>query len=209
LQLLPAPTRPLPAPPSCPLPCVPPPEADFSFFFDTGGRRRCYLAPERFYEGPAGAIDAAAPLTPEMVRRCLRRCLRRSLQSAAAVGACGAAAARPSPADPQPLSLPPPPPTILYPPQDVFAAGCAIGELLLDGRALFDLGQLLAYRRGDAGPVTAALQGSADPLLAQLAAHMIQLRPGARGGLGAGGEQAVHSSGGRDRAAACPVEQPS
>ena len=24
--------------------------ADFSFFFDTGGRRRCYVAPERFYE---------------------------------------------------------------------------------------------------------------------------------------------------------------
>lgn len=43
------------------------PQADFSFFFDTGGRRRCYLAPERFFEGPPAAIDASAPLTPEMV----------------------------------------------------------------------------------------------------------------------------------------------
>lgn len=104
--------------------------ADFSFFFDTGGRRRCYLAPERFFAGgPAAAIDAGAPLAPEM---------------------------------------------------DVFAAGCCIGELLLDGRALFDLGQLLAYRRGDTAHAAALLAGAPDPLLAQLAAHMIQLRPGDR-----------------------------
>ncbi|GBG00520.1 phosphoinositide 3-kinase regulatory subunit 4 [Raphidocelis subcapitata] len=103
--------------------------ADFSFFFDTGGRRRCYLAPERFFEGPPGAVDASAPLTPEM---------------------------------------------------DIFAAGCCIGELLLDGRALFDLGQLLAYRRGDASGPAALLAGAADPALAQLAAHMIQPNPGDR-----------------------------
>lgn len=43
--------------------------ADFSFFFDTGGRRRCYLAPERLYEGAASAAAAAsAPLQAEMVR---------------------------------------------------------------------------------------------------------------------------------------------
>ena len=28
--------------------------ADYSFFFDTGGRRRCYVAPERFRDGPQG-----------------------------------------------------------------------------------------------------------------------------------------------------------
>lgn len=45
--------------------------ADFSLFFDTGGRRRCYLAPERFYDpapGGGGPHAAAAPLTPAMVR---------------------------------------------------------------------------------------------------------------------------------------------
>ncbi|KAK9806003.1 hypothetical protein WJX73_003643 [Symbiochloris irregularis] len=39
--------------------------ADFSFFFDTGGRRRCYIAPERFH--PTGTAQAPnAPLHPAM-----------------------------------------------------------------------------------------------------------------------------------------------
>ncbi len=51
-------------------------QAEYSFFFDTGGRRRAYIAPERFYtsgqgQGGAagGAADARPPsaLTPEMV----------------------------------------------------------------------------------------------------------------------------------------------
>ena len=42
-------------------------QADFSFFFDTGGRRRCYLAPERFYEAQsAAAAGGPAALTPAM-----------------------------------------------------------------------------------------------------------------------------------------------
>ena len=41
-------------------------QADFSFFFDTGGRRRCYLAPERFYS-PSDAPEGEAPLQPAMV----------------------------------------------------------------------------------------------------------------------------------------------
>ena len=35
--------------------------ADFSFFFDAGGRRRCYLAPERFTDG-SSAADFDVPL---------------------------------------------------------------------------------------------------------------------------------------------------
>jgi serine/threonine protein kinase len=42
-------------------------QADFSFFFDTGGRRRCYLAPERFYEAQsAAAAGGPVALTPAM-----------------------------------------------------------------------------------------------------------------------------------------------
>lgn len=44
-------------------------QADFSFFFDTGGRRRCYLAPERFYEAQSTAAADSADgggLTPAM-----------------------------------------------------------------------------------------------------------------------------------------------
>eukprot|EP00898_Chlorokybus_atmophyticus_P003180 jgi/Chlat1/3863/Chrsp26S04158 len=36
--------------------------ADFSFFFDTGGRRRCYVAPERFYEPSDALVSEDAPL---------------------------------------------------------------------------------------------------------------------------------------------------
>eukprot|EP00850_Spirogloea_muscicola_P001771 SM000006S19536 [mRNA] locus=s6:1491579:1504808:+ [translate_table: standard] len=41
--------------------------SDYSFFFDTGGRRRCYVAPERFYD-PAlqSTPPVEAPLEPAM-----------------------------------------------------------------------------------------------------------------------------------------------
>ena len=44
-------------------------QADFSFFFDTGGRRRCYIAPERLFTSDTPEADAfsEAPLLPSMV----------------------------------------------------------------------------------------------------------------------------------------------
>ncbi|XP_021894882.1 probable serine/threonine-protein kinase vps15 [Carica papaya] len=76
--------------------------SDFSFFFDTGGRRLCYLAPERFYEhGGEMQVAQDAPLKPSM---------------------------------------------------DIFAVGCVIAELFLEGQPLFELSQLLAYRRGQYDP---------------------------------------------------------
>ena len=46
-------------------------QADFSYFFDTGGRRRCYIAPERLYESntPEAAASRDALLEPAMVSR--------------------------------------------------------------------------------------------------------------------------------------------
>ena len=41
--------------------------ADFSYFFDTGGRRSCYLAPERFFDH---GLRPEGPLTPQMVSGC-------------------------------------------------------------------------------------------------------------------------------------------
>ncbi|KAM3400857.1 hypothetical protein ACQJBY_005596 [Aegilops geniculata] len=41
--------------------------SDFLLFFDTGGRRRCHLAPERFHEhGGESEVSAYAPLQPSM-----------------------------------------------------------------------------------------------------------------------------------------------
>lgn len=103
--------------------------SDFSFFFDTGGRRRCYLAPERFYEpGSEAQIAADATLKPSM---------------------------------------------------DIFSLGCVIAELFLEGQSLFELSQLLAYRRGqyDPGPY---LEKISDDGIRSMVRHMIQLDPEAR-----------------------------
>ncbi|KAH8939348.1 hypothetical protein BDL97_15G033100 [Sphagnum fallax] len=98
--------------------------ADFSFFFDTGGRRRCYLAPERFYEPNTDTVTTAdVPLKPAM---------------------------------------------------DIFSLGCVIGELFLEGKALFDLSQLLAYRRGQYDP-RPSLEKIPDVGVREMIMHMIQL----------------------------------
>jgi hypothetical protein len=112
-----------------------------------------------------------------------------------------------SPPPRHPAALPHPP---ANPRKDIFSAGCVIGELLLDGRALFDLGQLLAYRRGDAVAATAALlEGGQDPLLSRLAAHMIQLRPGGRERAARGGGKGAWLGwGSHGRAAGSPPAAP-
>ncbi|KAK6941446.1 WD40 repeat [Dillenia turbinata] len=103
--------------------------SDFSFFFDTGGRRRCYLAPERFYEhGGEMQVAQDAPLKPSM---------------------------------------------------DIFAVGCVIAELFLEGQPLFELSQLLAYRRGQYDP-TLHLEKIPDSGIRKMILHMIQLDPESR-----------------------------
>lgn len=68
----------------------------------------------------------------------------------------------------------PPHPTPL---QDVFSLGCVIAELWLgEGRAFFDLGTLLAYRRGEYDPSKEL--AAIEPDIAELVLHMIQRAPG-------------------------------
>ncbi|XP_042473564.1 serine/threonine-protein kinase VPS15-like isoform X1 [Zingiber officinale] len=103
--------------------------SDFSFFFDTGGRRRCYLAPERFYDhGGESPVVPDAPLKPSM---------------------------------------------------DIFSLGCVIAELFLEGQPLFELSQLLAYRRGQYDPCQ-CLEKIQDEGVQKMILHMIQLNPNAR-----------------------------
>ncbi|XP_075509748.1 serine/threonine-protein kinase VPS15-like [Primulina tabacum] len=98
--------------------------SDFSFFFDTGERRRCYVAPERFYEhGGKMQMAQDAPLTPAM---------------------------------------------------DIFSVGCVIAELFLEGQPLFELSQLLAYRRGQYDP-SQHLEKIPDSVIRKMILHMIQL----------------------------------
>ncbi|KAF5748532.1 serine/threonine-protein kinase vps15 isoform X1 [Tripterygium wilfordii] len=103
--------------------------SDFSFFFDTVGRRLCYLAPERFYEhGGDMQVAQDAPLKPSM---------------------------------------------------DIFAVGCVIAELFLEGQPLFELSQLLAYRRGQYDP-SQLLEKIPDSGVRKMILHMIQLEPESR-----------------------------
>ncbi|XP_023927854.2 serine/threonine-protein kinase VPS15 [Quercus suber] len=103
--------------------------SDFSFFFDTGGRRLCYLAPERFYEhGGEMQVAQDAPLRPSM---------------------------------------------------DIFAVGCVIAELFLEGQPPFELSQLLAYRRGQYDP-SQHLEKIPDSGIRKMILHMIQLEPESR-----------------------------
>ena len=100
--------------------------ADFSFYFDAGSRRRCYLAPERF-------IDKDCPVPQGGVTDAM----------------------------------------------DIFALGCVLAELYLEGKSLFDLSQLHAYRRNEYDPET-VLKKVEDVRLRTLILHMIQLDPSKR-----------------------------
>ena len=87
--------------------------------YDTGGRRRCYIAPERFYESSSSNLEqvVAQQLKPEMVCRTL------------------------TPTDPcccwndsmdDPMKQHPDRDCLL---QDIFSMGCVIAELFLEGQS--------------------------------------------------------------------------
>lgn len=111
--------------------------SDFYYFFESSGRKRCYIAPERFVRerelrlGGAGG-GAGTPTVSGLGGTPI-----------ASVAAPASAAAAPP--------LPPPSAATaawggLTEAMDVFAAGCVIAEVALDGDALFDLTSLLRYR---------------------------------------------------------------
>lgn len=145
--------------------------ADFSFFYDIGGHRRCYIAPERFYEGAAGcALGIFIGPRPTS-------CLLPSPDLGTKSGTDGPVS---------PLFLPPSgladgDGDALSPAADIFSAGCVVAEVFLDGDALFDLGELLAYRRGEgSADPSVKLARIRDPAARELVAHMVQRDPAER-----------------------------
>ncbi|KAJ1721620.1 Serine/threonine-protein kinase [Coemansia erecta] len=124
--------------------------AEFNFYFDSAARQCCCVAPERFYE-PGSSVAQR---------------LQQQQQGQSEDDDDSAGGDSPS-------SL------ALRPAMDVFAAGCVIGELLLDGNPLFSLSRLLQYRRG-AVAASALVASISDRPMAALVQHMIQLAPDAR-----------------------------
>ncbi|WFD35750.1 non-specific serine/threonine protein kinase [Malassezia cuniculi] len=91
---------------------------DFSFFFDTSGRRTCYIAPERFYESLTDLSQRVGQKPAEEDQPYLES-----------------------------LGLGRPNGTIDEK-MDVFSMGCVLSELWRDGKPMFTLSQLYKYRSG-------------------------------------------------------------
>lgn len=127
--------------------------SDFSFFFDTSGRRTCYLAPERFYEAGSKYAPAAT---------------RIDANDADALGRLGGpqtdllGLGRQSGKVTQAM--------------DVFSLGCVIAELWREGAPTFTLSQLFKYREG-MFDVDAMLAGIPDDAVRELVRSMIALDP--------------------------------
>ncbi|WVR03468.1 hypothetical protein IAU60_000459 [Kwoniella sp. DSM 27419] len=92
--------------------------SDFSFFFDTSGRRTCYIAPERFYSADSRlaaekkkTTNNSAPTETDWGKRDGR----------------------------------------VTEEMDVFSVGCVLAEMWTDGRTVFNLSELYAYREGSVG----------------------------------------------------------
>ncbi|ORX99187.1 ARM repeat-containing protein [Basidiobolus meristosporus CBS 931.73] len=64
----------------------------------------------------------------------------------------------------------------LTPAMDVFALGCVIAELFLEGSPIFSFSQLLSYKRSEYDPLP-ELERIEDPDIRSLIQHMIQLDP--------------------------------
>ncbi|TXT04392.1 hypothetical protein VHUM_04159 [Vanrija humicola] len=98
--------------------------SDFAFFFDTSARRTCYIAPERFYEANSKIAQ----------------------DKAAAVAAASSEPGASSGADSWEKRD-----GKVTEEMDVFSAGCVLAETWTDGRTVFNLSELFAYRNGSLG----------------------------------------------------------
>jgi phosphoinositide-3-kinase regulatory subunit 4 len=123
--------------------------SDFSFFFDSSARRTCYIAPERFYEADSKiAQDKAA--------------------SAAASSSESGTTINAEPWEKRDGKV--------TEEMDVFSAGCVIAETWTDGRTVFNLSELFAYRNGSLG-LEGILDNLEDDNVKDMIAQMLSREP--------------------------------
>ncbi|KAI9635914.1 uncharacterized protein MKK02DRAFT_25800 [Dioszegia hungarica] len=121
--------------------------SDFSFFFDTSGRRTCYLAPERFEakderERRQNVLDAEGRVMLDDDTLANYR-------------------------------------STLTEEMDVFSAGCVLAEMWTDGRTVFNLSELFAYRDGALG-LEGILDNIEDRHVRQMITQMLSRHPAER-----------------------------
>ncbi|KAL9931457.1 hypothetical protein V8E36_009622 [Tilletia maclaganii] len=174
--------------------------ADFSFFYDTSGRRACYIAPERFFE----ADSEIAQQRLRNKQNANAKAAKANSSTSNAAGANPAAGKGTNPAmnsgatksqqvystDSTSITSSGDPYAEIFgagqkdgkvtQAMDIFSLGCVIAELWRDGKATFNLSQLYKYREKqlDIGP---ALDEIELPEVRSLVADMIALDPAMRG----------------------------
>jgi phosphoinositide-3-kinase regulatory subunit 4 len=126
--------------------------SNFAYFFDTAERRICLIAPERFSSQSLG--------TPTSLSSETYRHGPSTPQSAPTVTTLNQQQQH-----------------VVTEQMDIFSVGCVLAQLFLEGEALFDLSQLLAYRKGDMEHLNASLNRIDDPHMREMIAHMLQLDP--------------------------------
>ncbi|XP_066297190.1 phosphoinositide 3-kinase regulatory subunit 4-like [Branchiostoma lanceolatum] len=124
--------------------------ADFSYFFDTSRRRVCYIAPERF-------VDVRQEEEMKKGNK-MQTLLETSLAEEGLIN----------------VRL-----GDLTADMDIFSVGCVIAELFTEGSPLFDLSQLLAYKKEEFYPKH-TLKKIEDEHIRELVEHMIQRDPAKR-----------------------------
>ncbi|KAL0243903.1 hypothetical protein I308_105166 [Cryptococcus tetragattii IND107] len=117
--------------------------SDFSFFFDTSGRRTCYIAPERFYASDSKVADRKRASESEGGEWFARRDGKITEE------------------------------------MDVFSAGCVLAEMWTDGRTVFNLSELYAYREG-ALNLNGLLENIHDANVRGMIAQMLSKEPSER-----------------------------
>ncbi|WFD45349.1 non-specific serine/threonine protein kinase [Malassezia psittaci] len=137
--------------------------ADFSRFFDTAGRRTCYVAPERFYESLEELTDRVKNLpqsTPEIrdVENVSELLTNEPYLEFLGLG-------RPNGHVTEKM--------------DVFSLGCVLAELWRDGSPLFTLAQLFRYR-DEAYDIQPFLEEIPDKAIQQLISKMLCVDPSQR-----------------------------
>ena len=140
--------------------------ADYAFYFETT-RRRCYLAPERFYTaGEKEKTLQAAYLHSQQQQQ------HSGMHTSHSTHSLSSAAQSPVASNFDPGTV--------TEAMDIFSAGCCIAELFMGGEPLFDLPQLLSYREGVYDPLPTLQAKVQDADVRDLILHMTQLNPQAR-----------------------------
>lgn len=145
--------------------------ADFSYFFDTSGRRTCYVAPERFFEN--GDEIKSKESKDKGVGASKKKSTGDGIENGNGNGDVKSETSEEDPSFGKRSVK-------VSESMDVFSLGCVIAELWRDGSPIFTLSQLFKYREGlfDLEP---SLNEITDLKIREMVKGMVDLEPERRG----------------------------